>query len=175
MDDVPPRVITPEQLAVVRIPRSTALRDGTGTLELPALLGALPQLRDLVWELRDQIAGPGEATQWAEQLAIAVVEVFTNIVRHEGEGAGPVRCTVRHADGRITLRLSHRGSGFVPGDVPLPDVVALPTGGFGLHLIHASVDEARWEPDADGQAGVTLVTSISRTPALIPSNPDDMA
>jgi len=162
-------------LAVVRIPRAVTLRDGEGTLEVRATLDELPRLRELVWELRDQLVGPEQSTEWADELAVAVTEVFTNIVRHEGERAHAARCTVHHAHGRVTVRISHQGDAFTPGEVTLPDLSGLPTGGFGLHLIRASVDEARWEPDAAGWAGVTLVTTIARGLGTPPTDKDDSA
>ncbi len=96
-------------------------------------------------------------------LTLALEEAASNVIEHGYKGRGgnlTIRIVV--ANGDVTFELRDHAKPFKPGKVGRPDeTVPLeerPPGGLGLHLIHALMDEVRYESLPDGN----LLTMIKR-------------
>lgn len=86
--------------------------------------------------------------QMAEQHHIisAFVEAFNNSVLHAYEGGPPGAISVEVFVSEKILRLvvTDEGRPFEPGDVPEPDLDALPEGGLGLFIIESFMDKVQY-------------------------------
>jgi anti-sigma regulatory factor (Ser/Thr protein kinase) len=97
-------------------------------------------------------------------LEVAIVEVFTNVIRHAGGllSGAPTELVARTAPGRIELDLVYLGD---PVEVPAaqePDLSLFPEGGFGLSIIEAVCDQVHYLH----QAGVNTVRIIKVAQAI---------
>lgn len=96
---------------------------------------------------------PDEATRFE----LAVVEAFTNVVRHAQVGPGPVHLRVEFYGDRICLSLAHAGPVFVPPHIETLNLAPDREGGMGLFLISQGADQVVYGRQTDGRAGVQLV------------------
>ncbi|MBN3728850.1 SpoIIE family protein phosphatase, partial [Burkholderia sp. Ac-20379] len=109
-----------------------------GRLDLPRTLSQLQLLRGFV--TAHAAAGIGEDD--AAALALAAVELASNVVRHDSQpGDGPIEvvCTANH--GVATLEFVYDGRPFTPPPELAPDFSGESEGGFGLFIIRESCDE----------------------------------
>lgn len=95
----------------------------------------------------------GLDSRTAGQVVLALDEACANVVRHGYVGGGgAMEITFEHEAGLLRLRVEDRARPFAPRDPPvIPDATA--TSGRGLGIIHAVMDEVRFEP---GETGTTL-------------------
>jgi anti-sigma regulatory factor (Ser/Thr protein kinase) len=123
-------------------------------LTVPGVLDAVPQVRH--W-LGDLLAG------WltepdAADLALAVTEVCTNIVRHGyRDTAGDIEVRVTREAGAVHVTILDRAPPFVPEQESLPSPDALAESGYGLGLVRCVVDEVHAQPRAGGGNRTILV------------------
>lgn len=112
--------------------------------ELPLDLKSIHALRQFVVP---QAIQAGVSQEQAALLAVAGVEVFTNILRHaNGLLAGaPVELVARHGKGEFALDIIHLGDAFVPPEEQAEtDFGAFPEGGFGLIIIRNACDQVEY-------------------------------
>jgi PAS domain S-box-containing protein len=118
--------------------------------------------------VRDFVAANARVADLSEAevglLEVAIVEVFTNIIRHAGGllSGAPTELVARSAPGRIELDLVYLGD---PVDVPAaqePDLSLFPEGGFGLSIIEAVCDQVHYLH----QAGVNTVRIVKVAQAI---------
>lgn len=108
---------------------------------------ALPEALELAQLFFKRFDGAGKA-RYAIELALE--ELFTNIVKYNREGAGPVRIEIDLQDGEVMLRLSdHDAPRFDPfNDAPDfdPDrpLEERTPGGVGLHLVKKMMDRIEY-------------------------------
>lgn len=95
---------------------------------------------------------------------LAVEELFTNMVKYNADGEGPIDLALEKADGRLTVRLSDREER--PFDVSLPREVdieapfeARACGGLGLYLVQAMVDSLDYD-HADGVSTIVFTRKL---------------
>ena len=83
------------------------------------------------------------------EVALAVSEACTNIVRHAyaGQPEAHIVLTVTDDDRWLTFRLRDFGRKFDPATYHPPDLDALHEGGYGLFLIQQVMDEVRYITD----------------------------
>jgi serine/threonine-protein kinase RsbW len=119
-----------------------------GRLSLPAELGSLPAVMELV-QAAAQRAGLGE---WeTREVLLAAEEAAVNIIRHAyPQGAGELRLTCRQpAPGLLELEFSDRGLPFDPLAQAEPELSAglaeRRIGGLGVRLIKRSVDQLGYQ------------------------------
>jgi PAS domain S-box-containing protein len=95
------------------------------------------------------------------QLVLAVNEAASNVMRHAYAGRTEELVEIEiEADAKRTkVRLFDTGPAFVPVAPALPAPEISEHGGFGLYIIHESVDEVRYLRDPDGRNRLTLVQS----------------
>jgi serine/threonine-protein kinase RsbW len=110
-------------------------------LENLALLGAAAQAI-AVEHLRDESD--------AASVELAVVELSSNVMRH-GHADAPdhtFEVEITTADDRVEIEVRDEGPAFAFGDRVLPPLAegaaSLPTGGFGIGLVHESVDAVEY-------------------------------
>jgi serine/threonine-protein kinase RsbW len=123
-------------------------------VELPPQLWTLAESRRFVSELLVRAAVPQTVH---DELAVAVTEACSNVVRHAPDG-GAYRLTVDINDDRCLIEVQDGGSGLDP-NAPAngsPDR----DGGRGLVLMRALVDEVRFERRQPGFA-VTMIKSLA--------------
>ena len=117
-------------------------------VELPPQLWTLAEVRRFVGELLDR-AAVSRAIQ--DELAVAVTEACSNVVRHAPDG-GSYRLAVDINDDRCVIEVRDAGPGF---EQRIPLSVSLDQdGGRGLLLMRALVDELRFD---HGRPGVTVI------------------
>ncbi|MGJ7488446.1 PAS domain S-box protein [Variovorax sp. LT2P21] len=144
------------------VARICALDDYT-RLDLACDTASLPALRRLV-ETQARAASVGEIDRGL--FAVAVTEVFTNIVRHATgllDGAS-IEVFAHRGKERLTIELVHVGDPFSPpSELPPTHFETLPEGGFGLAIIWKAADQVVY----DHHAGVnTTRLSIGADRAL---------
>lgn len=121
-------------------------------VELPPQTWTLATARRVVGKVLDQ-AGVSATIQ--DDLAVAVAEACSNVVRHTPD-AGNYRLSVDVDDERCVIEVRDAGPGFDP-DLPrsAPDY----DGGRGLFLIHALVDDLRFERRQPGMT-ITMIKHL---------------
>ncbi|MGH8064787.1 MAG: ATP-binding protein [Candidatus Entotheonellia bacterium] len=122
------------------------------TIRFPAALHALPRGVTFV---TDYASVAGFSPARVAEIELAVGEALTNICTHAypgGEGDVEVQCT--HAPGpRLCIDIVDRGVPFDPLSVAPPNLGEDPaertTGGLGILLLRAMVDEMTYHRDHD--------------------------
>jgi serine/threonine-protein kinase RsbW len=120
-------------------------------VDLPPKTWTLAASRRLVGELLDRVA---VAVTIREDMAIAVTEACSNVVRH-APGVASYRLTVDVDDDRCVIEVRDTGPGFDP-DLPRTTTA---DGGRGLVLMLALVDDLRLERQHPGM-NVTMVKML---------------
>lgn len=130
-------------------------------VDLPCDTASLPALRQLV-ETQGRAASLGEIDRGL--FAVAVTEVFTNIVRHATgllDGAS-IEVFAHRGNGRLTIELVHVGDPFSPPrELPPTHFETFPDGGFGLAIIRKAADEVAYDHHA-GVNTTRLTVAIDR-------------
>jgi len=125
------------------------------SLTVPGVLDAVPGVRR--W-LGDLLAGWRLSGSDAADLALAVTEICTNIVRHGyRETAGDIVVHVAREAGAVHVTILDRAPPFAPAPESLPSAEALAEGGYGLELVRGVVDEFHIQPIAGGGNRTVLV------------------
>ena len=107
----------------------------------PELAG---QVREWACERASQ-AGFNEES--VAEIALAVSEAVSNIVRHayEGRTDGRIEATLTVDETALTLRLRDYGRKFDPAAYQSPDLDTPTEGGYGIFLMRTVMDEVRYE------------------------------
>jgi serine/threonine-protein kinase RsbW len=120
------------------------------TIRFPAALHALPQGVTFV---ADYASAAGFSPARVTEIEMAVGEALTNICTYaypEGKGEVQVQCT-HDAGPRLYIDIVDGRVPFDPLSAPLPDVREDPaertSGGLGIFLLHAMVDEMTYQRD----------------------------
>ncbi len=112
-----------------------------------ALVGGLElvtQVREWVCE-RARAAGLGEEA--IAEIALAVSEAVSNIMRHayKGRAGGRIEATVTVDDTALTIHLRDYGLKFDPDAYQTPDLDTPSEGGYGILLMRTIMDEVQYE------------------------------
>jgi anti-sigma regulatory factor (Ser/Thr protein kinase) len=167
-DLLPPKVRVTDDVTMVIVQRGSP-QHGVARVELPVQLQSIRKVREFVIT-HAEAAGLDEAS--AGLLAVAMVEVFTNVVRHatgrpdgapvellasvQNSGQGP------KSTSELVLEMIHLGDEFTPpADPPATDFSAFPEGGFGLEIIRGSSDQVEY-------AHIEGVNTLRMSKQLIP-------
>ena len=83
-------------------------------------------------------------------IELTLEELFTNAIKHNPEGKGPVRIELDRRDGAIEIALTdYDADRFDPTRQAAPDTDApigeRKVGGLGIHLIKQMADDVRYE------------------------------
>lgn len=126
-------------------------------VELPSQMWTVAESRRFVGDLLHRAAVPS-AIQ--DELAVAVTEACSNVVRH-APGSGTYRLTVDINDDHCVIEVRDAGPGFDP-DVP-PNTSPGRDGGRGLLLMRALVDDLRFEQRHPGMT-ITMIKNLRPHP-----------
>jgi anti-sigma regulatory factor (Ser/Thr protein kinase) len=116
-------------------------------LSLPATRDCLAVIRTAVGTLLDHDFRRRGASELVLEVQLALQEACTNVVRHAyAGGATGGQITVRAELRRRLLRLeiSDEGASYDFDCIPPPDLDAPQEGGFGLHLIRATMSKVSY-------------------------------
>jgi anti-sigma regulatory factor (Ser/Thr protein kinase) len=124
----------------------------------PAVLESLPDFRD---DVAACAAREGLEPDRAENLALALEEVFVNICRYAyPDGAGAVTLICGDDGGDFVVEMSDDGQPFDPSVLHDPtlddDLEARPVGGLGWFLVRRMVDDLQYHR-RDGRNVVRLI------------------
>ncbi len=128
-----------------------------------AHLESLPAFRELI-DIACQDEG-NVAREVRDDIRLAVTEACQNIITHgyAGMDPGSIILSLTFDPRRVVIRITDFGHSFEPIEAPPPDVEAgledRPMGGFGLYLIHQTMDEVSYEVTEDGNC-LTLVKRL---------------
>ena len=136
----------------------------TRTLRVPADLGRLAEVRDLV---RAAAADAGATSACTSDMVQAVDEATTNAIIHgHAGGAGWVEVAATTRDGKLVVTIADDAPPFDPTSVPDPDLSVHPAarrpGGMGVLLARMCVDEMTYRPRPGGGNILTLVRTFER-------------
>lgn len=136
--------------------------DDCARIDLACDTASLPALRRLV-ETQARAASVDEIDRGL--FAVAVTEVFTNIVRHATgllDGAS-IEVFAHRGRDRLTIELVHVGDPFSPPlELPPTHFETFPEGGFGLAIIRKAADEVVYDHHA-GVNTTRLTIATDRT------------
>jgi serine/threonine-protein kinase RsbW len=137
---------------------------GPRTLRVPAELGRLGAVRELVRSAADEAAASDAC---AADMVQAVDEAATNVIVHGHAGRpGWVEVTVATEDDRFVVTIEDDAPAFDPTTVPEPDLSVHPgerrPGGMGVLLARLCVDEMAYRPRPGGGNILTLVRRFDR-------------
>ncbi|MCZ6788121.1 MAG: ATP-binding protein [Planctomycetota bacterium] len=120
----------------------------------------LEPLRNVV---RETTVLSGLPTEKGEQVVLAVVEGWTNVIRHCYENCynKPIDLEIEIDDENLTFRISDYGTFVEPHTMRGRDLEDVKPGGLGLHLMKKVMDEVRYEKNASGGTRLTLVKKLS--------------
>jgi anti-sigma regulatory factor (Ser/Thr protein kinase) len=120
----------------------------------------LEPLRNVV---RETTVLSGLPTEEGEQVVLAVVEGWTNVIRHCYENCynKPIDLEIEIDDENLTFRISDYGTFVEPHTMRGRDLEDVKPGGLGLHLMKKVMDEVRYEKNASGGTSLTLVKKLS--------------
>lgn len=110
-------------------------------------LEALPQVMQLAESFFSPLPGSGKV-RYAVELALE--ELFTNMVKYNGEGAGPIRIEIELKNGEVVVRLQDfdapRFDPFrdAPPFRPDQSLEERKPGGLGLHLVREMMDRIEY-------------------------------
>jgi serine/threonine-protein kinase RsbW len=127
----------------------------TASLTVP---GELPQIRCIRHWLEGVLADRRLSAHDVSDLALAVAEICTNIVRHGygSAGGGDIEIQVSNQEDAVHVVILDRAPPFSPDRIEVPPLDALQEGGYGLALARSVVDDMRFE-HAPGRNRTILV------------------
>jgi serine/threonine-protein kinase RsbW len=136
----------------------------TRSLRVPADLGRLAEVRDLVRAFADEASASDAFTA---DMVQAVDEVTTNAIIHgHAGGSGWVEVAATTRDDRFVITIEDDARAFDPTSVADPDLSVHPAerrpGGMGVLLARLCVDEMTYRPRPGGGNILTLVRRFER-------------
>jgi sigma-B regulation protein RsbU (phosphoserine phosphatase) len=111
------------------------------SVEVPRQMDALPQVLSIADGLDAKVRLPIE---------LALEEIFTNAVRHNGEGAGPIRVELAVRGGEVVVRITDFDAARfdIQTDAPAVDIDQplenRTPGGLGIHLVKKMMDRIEY-------------------------------
>ncbi|HLV80648.1 MAG TPA: SpoIIE family protein phosphatase [Chthonomonadaceae bacterium] len=133
--------------------------DAHASITVSGALEDLASIRQFVRSFCRDLSPPGLEEEGVDALELAVNEAASNVMRHAYSGRADRRITIEMEafPDRIVVRLQHRGEGFDPAAVPPPDFDGSREGGFGIHIIQATMDAVDYSCDAQGTHCIRLI------------------
>jgi serine/threonine-protein kinase RsbW len=127
------------------------------TQAFPSDVRQLSAVRALVREVCRRAAGAADEAGLA-QLELAVAEAAANVILHAYAGKSdlPFEVVIEAEPSGVCVSLYHQGEPFDPQQVPPPSFDGSRESGFGLYLIHNTVDECVFFQDERGHHGIRL-------------------
>ncbi|MFD0773402.1 ATP-binding protein [Streptomonospora algeriensis] len=130
--------------------------DVTFSIALPRQAYTVAVVRDFLGEA---LRSTGVCAECRFPVLLAASEACANAVDHGAPSSG-YRVTVRvHAD-TCVLEVAHKGPGFDPAHVPLPDIEA--ESGRGILLMRQVMEDVSVSSDPDGTARLHLAKRFTQ-------------
>jgi serine/threonine-protein kinase RsbW len=113
-------------------------------LRIPSMTDNLQLIRDFVIKIA---AKTGLSEENQEQVALAVDEACTNVIKHAHKfnANRPIDILIQTDDAKLTITISDQGSGFDPSSLIKPDLKKFTKearhGGLGIYLMQTLMDE----------------------------------
>jgi serine/threonine-protein kinase RsbW len=113
-------------------------------LRIPSMTDNLQLIRDFVIKIA---AKTGFSEENQEQVALAVDEACTNVIKHAHKynATQPIDILIQTDAAKIKITISDQGSGFDPSSLSKPDLKKLTKeashGGLGIYLMQTLMDE----------------------------------
>ena len=128
----------------------------TLTLCLPRDFQTVPVARRIIDSSMQSV---GVSEECASDVAVALSEACTNVLKHSGPGE---EYQVRFAlDNDVcSIKVVDVGSGFDPASLPLGDAATDAERGRGVQLMRHLVDELHFESSDDGSV-VTMIKTLA--------------
>jgi sigma-B regulation protein RsbU (phosphoserine phosphatase) len=129
------------------------------SLSLPWRIDALSELREAIRELAVEAPEIEVAA-----LTLAAFEVATNAIRHAPQSLtdATITCKLRCMNDQLSVELIYPSvTAFEPPASPEPDFSGQVEGGFGLFIIHNSVDQVQYTGPLPGISSVRLIKQLS--------------
>jgi anti-sigma regulatory factor (Ser/Thr protein kinase) len=129
-------------------------------------LGSHPRYLTLVRVLAGEAATlAGFAPDERDRIEVAVVEGFTNVIRHGYDGRTDERIDVRLAfpPGALRIEIEDWGRFVDPSRMVSRPLDQVRPGGLGIHLMRVAMDRVEYRENPHG--GTTLVLEKRRVPA----------
>lgn len=129
-------------------------------ISLAAQIESLPLFRIFIRDSCSRYALVDHQTVYDIQLAVE--EACTNIISHgyAEMDPGSIILAIEFNTDRIRVKITDFGQAFEPVEIPPPDVEAVlqggESGGFGLFLIHETMDEVLYESTAFGNSMIFI-------------------
>ena len=152
-----------DDIAVVAIRYAGPRAGGELRLELGA---DVAEIALALAAIREFSAAHGFPATIADDLALSLDEILSNVVNHGYRGAtGPISVCARRTAEAVELEIRDRASAFNPLDVPRPDLT-LPLerrapGGLGLHFVRTVMDRMEYAREA-GENRLRLTRNLAR-------------
>jgi anti-sigma regulatory factor (Ser/Thr protein kinase) len=136
--------------------------DVTLSIDLPSHPRYLRFVRELAGEAADLAGFPAEDR---DRIELAVVEGFTNVIRHGYGGRTDQRIAVRLVvpEGGLRIELEDWGTWVDPTRIVSRPLDQVRPGGLGVHLMKATMDVVEYRRNTHG--GTTLILEKRRQPA----------
>ena len=112
----------------------------------------IASLQDVFEMIEDFLCTQDVNERSTYRLSLVVEELFTNMVRHNPDGADEISVLLEGIDGQVRVELADRDAApFDPDDAPEVPVTAgireRKAGGLGLHLVRSMVDDLSYDYD----------------------------
>jgi anti-sigma regulatory factor (Ser/Thr protein kinase) len=133
------------------------------TREFPKRIDSLESIFEFVAEFA---AANGIGGDTLNAMQFGVEEIFTNLVKYNGETANDVAIAMNIANGRMALSLldqdvhSYDLTKTPPVDITQPLHERTP-GGLGIHLVKQMMDDVQYEY-GDRTAKITLIKDLEK-------------
>jgi anti-sigma regulatory factor (Ser/Thr protein kinase) len=135
-------------------------------LSLSLVLSSHPRFLQLVRLLAGEGATlAGFAPEERDRIEVAVVEGFTNVIRHAYGGRSDERIELRMSlppDG-LRIEMEDWGTYVDPARIKSRPLDEVRPGGLGIHLMKSAMDLVEYQ--RNGHGGTTLVLEKRRVPA----------
>lgn len=97
-----------------------------------------------------------------DRIELAVVEAFTNVIRHVygGKTDQPIELRMRIPEGSLHIEFEDRGTWIDPARIASRPLDEVRPGGLGVHLMKTTMDVVEYRRNAHG--GTTLVLEKRR-------------
>jgi GAF domain-containing protein/ABC-type amino acid transport substrate-binding protein/anti-sigma regulatory factor (Ser/Thr protein kinase) len=128
-------------------------------MEIGSDLSELGRARGFVRGFCRALPGPPLGEDQVAELALAVNEAASNIMKHAYHGRidQRIRLDIESASDQIVVRLHHHGDPFDPPPAPESAFDGSRESGYGLYILSRSVDYVRYYLDERGENCVALV------------------
>lgn len=137
-------------------------------IKFPSLTDNLEVIRDFVYRLAQKAGFHQDA---ADQIALAVDEACTNVIKHAHEfnSRKMIDLSIIYTNKQFEIIITDKGKGFDPQSLEKPDlpkyIHEAKMGGLGIHLMKTLMDEVNYSFNPGIKNQVSLIKYLKHTTA----------